>query len=92
VRHLPERAARERLAASLLGAVRAELAEAPRRLGARQAALAAPERRIRLLDLEVPQPHVPGEHDTLHVDVPERDYPKVRTLRGCVDYLMARMG
>jgi acyl carrier protein len=26
-------------------------------------------------------------HDTLRIDVPEADYPQLRTLRGCVDYL-----
>jgi len=29
-------------------------------------------------------------HDNLHVDIPERDYPKLRTLDACVDYLFAR--
>jgi acyl carrier protein len=29
-------------------------------------------------------------HDTTGVDVPERDYPEVRTLRSCVEYLEAR--
>ena len=26
-------------------------------------------------------------HERLHVDIPERDYPKLATLAGCVDYL-----
>ena len=30
-------------------------------------------------------------HDRLHVDIPERDYPKVRTIEGCVDYLAAKL-
>lgn len=30
-------------------------------------------------------------HDTLHVDVPERDYPKVRTLDTCVAYLEKKL-
>lgn len=30
-------------------------------------------------------------HDTLHVDVPERDYPKIRTLATCVAYLEQRL-
>jgi acyl carrier protein len=29
-------------------------------------------------------------HKELHVDIPEKDYPKVATLRGCVEYLAAR--
>jgi acyl carrier protein len=28
-------------------------------------------------------------HDELGVDVPERDYPRLDTLEGCVDYLAA---
>jgi acyl carrier protein len=28
-------------------------------------------------------------HTTLHVDIPEADYPKLATLQGCVDYLAA---
>ncbi len=28
-------------------------------------------------------------HKALHVDIPERDYPRLATLQGCVDYLMA---
>jgi acyl carrier protein len=28
-------------------------------------------------------------HEQLGVDVPERDYPKLATLEGCVDYLTA---
>lgn len=31
-------------------------------------------------------------HDALHVDIPERDYPKVRTLASCVDYLGVKLG
>lgn len=34
---------------------------------------------------------VVGLHDTLHVDVPERDYPKIRTLDTCVAYLEERV-
>jgi acyl carrier protein len=30
-------------------------------------------------------------HEKLGVDVPERDYPKLETLAGCVDYLSARI-
>lgn len=30
-------------------------------------------------------------HDALHVDIPEADYPKVRTLEGCVGYLGAKL-
>lgn len=32
-----------------------------------------------------------GVNDTLHVDVPEADYPKVATLNGLLDYLGARV-
>ncbi len=28
-------------------------------------------------------------HKELHVDIPEKDYPKLATLRGCVEYLTA---
>ncbi len=28
-------------------------------------------------------------HETLHVEIPETDYPKVATLNGCVEYLSA---
>lgn len=28
-------------------------------------------------------------HATLHVEIPEADYPKLATLDGCVDYLAA---
>ena len=28
-------------------------------------------------------------HDTLRVEIPEADYPKLSTLDGCVDYLAA---
>lgn len=31
-------------------------------------------------------------HGRLHVDIPELDYPKVRTLDACVDYLRRRGG
>lgn len=30
-------------------------------------------------------------HDRLHVDIPEKDYPKVRTLDACVEYLAAKL-
>lgn len=30
-------------------------------------------------------------HATLQVDVPERDYPKVRSVDGCVAYLDAKL-
>lgn len=30
-------------------------------------------------------------HDTLHVDVPERDYPRMRTLDDCVQYLGSKL-
>jgi acyl carrier protein len=33
---------------------------------------------------------VVGIHERLGVDVPEADYPRVRTLDGCVDYVAAR--
>ncbi len=26
-------------------------------------------------------------HKNLHVEIPEKDYPKLATLRGCVEYL-----
>lgn len=29
-------------------------------------------------------------HKELGLDIPERDYPKMATLNGCVDYLAAR--
>ncbi len=29
-------------------------------------------------------------HDTLRVEIPEADYPKLSTLDGCVDYLAPR--
>lgn len=28
-------------------------------------------------------------HEELHVEVPEKDYAKLATLQGCVDYLLA---
>jgi acyl carrier protein len=31
-------------------------------------------------------------HKDLGVDIPEKDYPRLTTLRGCVDYLAARRG
>ena len=31
-------------------------------------------------------------HETLRVDVPERDYPQLATLSGCVDYLARARG
>ncbi len=34
---------------------------------------------------------VVGIHERLRVDVPEADYPRIRTLRGCVEYLAARL-
>ena len=30
-------------------------------------------------------------HDTLQVDVPERDYPKIRTVDACVAYLEQKL-
>jgi acyl carrier protein len=30
-------------------------------------------------------------HEQLHVDIPERDYAKVRTLDSCVSYLEAKL-
>lgn len=30
-------------------------------------------------------------HDRLHVDIPEKDYPKVRTLDGCVEYIATKL-
>jgi acyl carrier protein len=32
-----------------------------------------------------------GLHDGLGVDVPERDYPRLGTLAGCVEYLAATL-
>lgn len=32
-----------------------------------------------------------GLHEALGVDIPERDYPQLATLDGCVDYLAARV-
>ena len=29
-------------------------------------------------------------HETLHVEIPEADYPKLATLQGCIDYLTAQ--
>jgi acyl carrier protein len=31
-------------------------------------------------------------HETLHVDIPEKDYPRFFTLNGCVRELGARLG
>jgi acyl carrier protein len=33
---------------------------------------------------------VVGIHERLGVDVPEADYPRVRTLEGCIAYVAAR--
>ncbi len=30
-----------------------------------------------------------GLHRELKIDIPEADYPKLATLEGCIDYLMA---
>jgi len=30
-------------------------------------------------------------HDRLHVDIPEKDYSKVRTLEACVSYLATKL-
>jgi acyl carrier protein len=35
---------------------------------------------------------VVGVHDRLGVDVPEADYPRIRTLDGCLAYLAPRCG
>jgi acyl carrier protein len=32
-----------------------------------------------------------GLHNQLHVEIPERDYGRLATLEGCVDYLAAIM-
>jgi acyl carrier protein len=34
---------------------------------------------------------VVGLHSTLGVEIPESDYPKLATLDGCVEYLMAEV-
>ncbi|CAN5915830.1 hypothetical protein BH11MYX4_BH11MYX4_50960 [soil metagenome] len=34
---------------------------------------------------------VVGLHERLHIDIPERDYAKVRTLDACVSYLAGRL-
>ena len=34
---------------------------------------------------------VVGLHERLHIDIPERDYAKVRTLDACVTYLAGRL-
>lgn len=31
-------------------------------------------------------------HQKLHVDIPERDYPEVRTIDGCVAYVASKLG
>ena len=31
-------------------------------------------------------------HETLGIDIPEADYPRLATLDGCVDYLEPRIG
>ena len=31
-------------------------------------------------------------HESLHVEIPETDYPKLATLDGCVAYLASRLG
>lgn len=31
-------------------------------------------------------------HETLQVEIPEIDYPKVASLNGCIDYLAVRVG
>jgi acyl carrier protein len=28
-------------------------------------------------------------HEELHIEIPEKDYPKLSSLRGCVDYLVS---
>ncbi len=33
-----------------------------------------------------------GLHNALNVEIPETDYPKLATLDGCVEYLMAVRG
>lgn len=30
-------------------------------------------------------------HDTLHVDIPERDYAQIRTLDACIAYLASKL-
>lgn len=30
-------------------------------------------------------------HEALGIDIPERDYPKITSLEGCMDYLKARL-
>jgi acyl carrier protein len=32
-----------------------------------------------------------GIHERLGIDVPESDYPKLASLRGCIDYLGAKL-
>jgi acyl carrier protein len=34
---------------------------------------------------------VTAVHESLKVDVPERDYAKIRTVQTCVDYLAAKL-
>ncbi|HEX7480349.1 MAG TPA: hypothetical protein VF331_21290 [Polyangiales bacterium] len=31
-------------------------------------------------------------HKSFGLDVPERDYARIATLRGCVDYIAAKLG
>ena len=31
-----------------------------------------------------------GLHETLHVEIPEADYPKLTTLNGCIEHLSGR--
>lgn len=33
-----------------------------------------------------------GLHKELHVEIPEKDYPKLSTLRGCMEYLTSLQG
>lgn len=35
---------------------------------------------------------VTAVHERLHVDIPERDYGKVRTIQACVDYVARKLG
>jgi len=34
---------------------------------------------------------VVGLHERLHVDIPEKDYAKVRTLEACVEYVATKL-
>lgn len=31
-----------------------------------------------------------GLHKALHVEIPEKDYPRLTTLNGCIDYFTSR--